>query len=200
MAAMFFLSACMIQACSRKKSEEPTCNFVTNSVSQRVSWDNDVPVLMMIHESVPQEYWETIEKAAEEWNKTLGRDVLKISIKGVTDPAVAEKDSYSVIYWMDQWEEENTREQARTSIYWVGQKIVEADIKINAAKFRFAAYDSEVTLRDVDLYSLMVHEFGHALGLAHVNLFESVMNPELAKGVERRTISQLDFNSARCEY
>ena len=60
-------------------------------------------------------------------------------------------------------------------------KIVETDIKINAAKFRFAAYDSEVTLRDVDLYSLMVHEFGHALGLAHVNLFESVMNPELAK-------------------
>lgn len=191
----------LLQACQREMPSEESCNFVMNSSMQRVSWQKDVPVQMMIHESVPVEAWEIIEQAAQAWNNALNRTVLEIYQVGVSDSLA--KDSHSIIYYMDEWDQNQPREQARTSIYWYGQKIIEADVMINAQNFQFEVTTADNVEADkVDMYSLMVHEFGHVLGFAHTDYPESVMVTELPKGLDpkRRIVSAHDVNFLKCEY
>lgn len=197
--ALLLCFGLLLQACQRELPSEQSCNFVMNSSLQRVSWQEDVPVQLMIHESVPKDAWIAIEDAAAVWNQAVGRTVLEIAQYGVSNPLT--KDGYSIIYYLDEWDQNHPREQARTSIYWYGRKIIEADVLVNTQNFQFQVTTADSVERDkVDLYSLMVHEFGHVLGFAHSEYPDSVMVTELAKGQDRRVVSTHDVNFLKCEY
>lgn len=189
----------LLQACQRQMPSENSCNFVMNSSQQRVSWQTDVPVQLMVHDSVPREAWDAIDQAAEAWNASLGRTVIEITQYGVSDPLA--KDDHSIIYYLSKWDVNNPREQARTSIYWYGRKIIEADVMVNTQNFQFHVSTADSVERNkVDLYSLMVHEFGHVLGFAHSEYPDSVMVTELSKGQDRRVVTTQDVNFLKCEY
>lgn len=192
------VAALFIQACGRDVKPEPSCNFVQNSKLQRVSWRGRV-AKFYIHISVPQEYHAQIREAAQVWNSELGKEV--ISIESIVNGGSAPKqDGYNIIYWMNEWEENKRSEQARTTIYWSGSKIYEADIKINAKDHNFSVAANAVGGK-VDFYSLMVHEFGHVLGLTHIHENKpSVMHAFLANGNTRRSLTETDLSSLRCEY
>ncbi|MCB9026058.1 MAG: matrixin family metalloprotease [Bdellovibrionaceae bacterium] len=188
----------VIQACGRNVSPEPACNFVQNAKLQRVSWNGRM-AKMYIHSSVPSEYHATIKEAADVWNQKIGNMVISIesTVGGSRTPS---QDGYNIIYWMTDWEKEKKSEQARTTIYWSGSKIYEADIRINAEYHNFFITDHAIGGR-VDFKSLLVHEFGHVLGLAHVSQGNpSVMQAYLANGVTRRSLTDLDKSSLLCEY
>ncbi len=186
-------------ACNLKITPESTCNFVMNSMQQRVSWNSNLPISIYVHESVPSEYVSAITSAMKTWEAALGGRKLFEVVGVVSGPATPQKDGVSIIYFLSTWESNKTSEQARTTIYWQGEQIVEGDIRINAKNFSFFTGATPVAA-SVDFESLLIHELGHLLGLAHDNQNGSVMNERLASGVLRRDIGSGDLSSVKCEY
>ncbi len=188
----------MLQACGAAPSPEQSCNFVQNGQAQRVSWGSQVPVVLYIDSSVSGEFFDAIKDAATEWNRAIGREVLKIGgwTNGQSRPS---QDGANIIYHLDAWEDERANEQARTTVYWAGDRIYEADIRINGKNFEFFAGAVPVP-GHVDMQSLMVHEFGHVLGLSHTDTPVSVMARSLPSATFRRGITTVDLKSVRCEY
>ena len=195
-----------MQACSVKPDPQASCNFVQNSDVQRVSWGADVPVPLYIDSEFPVEKRGAVQAAADEWNTIAGHPLIKIV--GVTNrgggPA---QDGFNIIYWMTSWDTAATNEQARTTIYWTGTRIYEADVRINArAGDHQYFWSNEPQPGELDVESLLVHEFGHVLGLVHTVTAGSVMVKALAVAnattdfTERRTPNGFDSSSIRCEY
>jgi len=196
------LTAALNQACTRSLDPEPPCGFVQSSELQRVSWKGSLPVRFMIHESVPVVAFDAVRAARDHWNKKMGAQVFSLEIFEVGGPNQPRQDDVNIIYWLDNWESDKGAEQARTTIYWTGSRIYEADIRVNA-QFTFHFKDTRNELGEidgVDLESLMIHEFGHALGLAHRAESQSVMQTTLASGTHRRELSKSDTESLKCEY
>ena len=198
-AISFLFGALLFQACAEKPQPEESCNFVQNSLKQRVSWENDVPVVFYIHRSVPGPFFGAIEQAIEEWNIKAGRELIKIG--GWTNSGEKpEKDGANIVYWLNSWEKDRPFEQARTTIYWSEDRIYEADIRVNSKNFNFFWVEDPI-VGHVDVQSLLLHEFGHALGLAHApNTQESVMVTTLASATLRREAQSVDLSSLSCEY
>jgi hypothetical protein len=189
--------AAALNACAQKPAPEQSCNFVQNGDQQRVSWGGSVPVNVYIDDSVEARFYPDIMAAAKQWNEKIGHEVLRIALaNSVGRPA---QDGANIIYQMSSWEYDRRNEQARTTVYWAGDRIREADIRINNAYFSFSTSDLLIANR-VDMQSLMVHELGHVLGLAHTNVAGSVMAKTLPSATPRRELSATDLKSIRCEY
>lgn len=189
-----------IQACAPKSQEE--CGFVQNVYGERISWKGQLPVVMKLHESVPHDYYEAVVQAADSWNKTYGKTLIVIDKDNiVTGPIVSLKDTANIIYFYPTWEANKTTEQARTSVYWLGDAIKEADIRINAKDFQY--YDLSLNNKGptkINLKALVIHEMGHVLGLKHKDTESSVMATYLASQSDRVQIAETDKKSLTCEY
>ncbi len=189
-----------LSGCAPKPQED--CGFVQNVYGERISWKGKVPIVMKLHESVPANFYESISSAAEKWNKALGKSLIAVDTKDIQKgPVLSFKDTQNVIYFYGEWEEDKPTEQARTSVYWLGDEIKEADIRINAKNFKF--YD--LTLQDkssakINLEALLIHEMGHVLGLKHKDADQSVMGTYLASQFDRITVAATDKKSLSCEY
>lgn len=186
-----------LQACAQKLSPQEGCNFIVNSQKQRVSWQNRAPVTLYIDPSVRSEYFAAIQSAAQAWNRQLGKDVLRIG--GVLSQASsASRDGKNVIYWSSNWDPSQPYEQARTTVSWLSDQIQDADVRINGKILMSTA--NQPIRGYIDFESLMVHEFGHVLGLMHIEQHDSVMVKTLPDDHLRRQPSDFDITSAQCEY
>jgi len=198
------LVALLVTACSRRFDPQADCNFVQNANLQRVSWNRSLPIKLYIHKSIPlnqfPEMESQIRSAAESWNRVTAREVFRIEAFNVGGSDVPQRDGYNMIYWMSTWERDRRQEQARTTIYWSGSQIYEADVRINALNYQYFVGMVFAPFTQVDFTSLLIHELGHAVGLAHNQSKTSVMQAELERGLERRNIGPTDLDSIRCEY
>lgn len=190
-------------ACGPQRLEpEETCNFVQSNEIQRVSWKTKSPISLTVDGSVPAKYFEAIQRAAGQWDRALGRRVFQIeSTSAVTSQA---QDSKSTITWVNNWnsaaDNKGPSEQASTVLYFYRDRIVEADIRINAQYFSFAEGPKSIAANEVDLESLVVHEMGHVLGLTHIDSQSSVMYKNLQLQQERREPDPEVVSSVKCEY
>lgn len=188
-------------ACQRNLTPETGCHFLQNQDQQRVSWNQNTPIPLYIHSSVPPEAYPAIEGAIQTYSTLLGRPVFEIRGYGVSGNGPS-RDGSSFIYWMSEWEADRPKEQGRTTVYWSGNTIYEADVRINASSLSSFVfhYNSSEPVVGVDLKSLFIHELGHALGLDHNDLAGSIMNTHLQDGVERVVLSPEDTANLQCEY
>lgn len=203
-ALILFVLPCLglsLQACAPKAPEQQEdCGFVQNVYGQRISWKSTVPVVLHLHESFPDSAIPSLEKAIAVWETRMGRNLFKISNDAkIGGPATPKQDRLNVLYWMSTWEAEKASEQARTSVYWIGNQIQEADMRLNDQNFDFYV-DTPNSSKDVHLESLFVHELGHVLGLKHKDSGDSVMATYLASLTERNDLAETDIEDIRCEY
>ncbi len=189
-----------VQACSEQIKPEASCNFVQNSDFQRVSWSAKV-ITLQIDPSVPLQYVPSIETAVGIWNSRIGSSHIVLQKTGLTGAeGSARKDGVSKIYWRNTWDADKPNEQARTTVYWSGNRIYEADLQVNASNFAYFTSSQTPSYDQVHIESLLVHELGHVLGLAHENGSGSVMKPNLLSGYIRDIPGQVDLDSLKCEY
>jgi predicted Zn-dependent protease len=180
------------------KESEKDCGFVQNSSGERISWKNELPVRMRIHESVPVEYRDAVYSAASKWNNLIGYELIRID--GVTSGSnQSQKDGANIIYMNSSWESDKASEQARTAVYWVGNKIVETDIRLNGQNFSYYWANSSVK-QGVNIEALVLHEMGHVLGLKHKENSKTVMQTYLANNTDRTQVGSEDLESLKCEY
>ncbi len=190
-----------LQACAPKAPEQQEdCGFVQNVYGQRISWKASVPVTLHLHESFPDSAIPALQSAMTVWETRLGRTLFKISNEPkIIGPITPKQDGKNVLYWMSAWEAEKASEQARTSVYWIGNQIQEADMRLNDQNFDFYV-ETALSNKDVHLESLLVHELGHVLGLKHKDTGDSVMATYLASLMERNDLAETDIEGASCEY
>ncbi|MEK2644801.1 matrixin family metalloprotease [Bdellovibrio sp. BCCA] len=206
--ALVLIIALTIQACAPKAQDD--CGFVQNVYGERISWKSDVPVTMQIHSSVPDSMVPAILSAAETWERTAGRKLFNIvQYPRYSGPINPHKDGVNVIYLMNTWEDNRGSEQGRTSVYWIGDLIKEADIRLNGADFGFywnnqtltrAAKMDRANSAPVNIEALVLHEMGHVLGLKHKDGQGSVMATYLASGDDRVHLAGTDQTALQCEY
>lgn len=177
---------------------QESCNFITSN-GLRISWKSDPPIDLIITSDVPAEYDSEILKAAEIWNNSKGRPLLRIyrDNKFSNPPG---DDKTNAIYWSTTWDSDQSSQQARTSVRWDISKIKDADVRINAKNFSFYKEGDPSTYGKVHLESLILHELGHAVGLAHIEQDESVMQPYLKSQFVRTQPGAVDLRSLSCEY
>lgn len=188
----------IFEGCGPKKLDEADCGFVQNVYGQRISWKESGAIPLYVHEAFPARMLPALEAAMMTWQNVLGRPVFRIAQTGYQSPGPRE-DGMNVIYWMSSWEAEKSTEQARTSVYWVGDQIREADIRLNDKNFNFYINEGGAEM-DVHLESLLLHELGHVLGLKHRDTTGSIMGTYLASSTVRNKVSDADKENLKCEY
>lgn len=197
-AAVLLSIAFTLQACAPKAAEND-CGFVQNSYGERVSWKDEGIVTLYLHESVPTEYIGAVQSAAATWERSVGHKLFNIDTNKISGDAVPRKDGKNVIYFLQDWEPDRSMEQGRTSLYWVGDKVSEADIRINAKNFQFY-WGQDKYSNKVNIEALLLHEMGHVLGLKHRDMGGSVMATYLPSGVDRIQLASTDVTDLKCEY
>ncbi len=190
--------ALAIQACAPQFDSQESCTFVQNSYGERVSWKGQLPIVIYAHTTFPEQYLGAIQDAVEYWNRAKGEELFRYGGRD-SGPDQARYDGRNIIYWRSSWEANKTSEQARTQIQWEGNRILDADILINNKDFDF--YYTDVTSSGaIHIGSILVHEFGHVLGLAHNDNEPSVMGTYLRAQTVREEITQADLRYMSCEY
>lgn len=193
-------------ACSPKPQND--CGYVQNVYGERISWKGRIPIELKLHQSFPKEFEGAAVEAAETWNRASGKTIFKVDTSSrVTGPIESRKDTKNIIYLYDTWEADRTNEQARTSIYWKGDLIEEADIRVNS-KFSYyvkkdkqpASQPASASVNGVNIQALLIHEMGHVLGLKHDDASPSVMATYLRVGADRVELMDADKKDLKCEY
>lgn len=191
--------ALTMSACAPKK-QEAACGYSQNNYGERVSWNDRLPVEIILHEDFPSDYVGAVESAIKTWEKAAGRKLFELSTSRFAGSSSPARDGSNVIYFNSTWDTYDRDEQGRTSIYVVGDQIVESDMIINNRDFAFYWPPAGGSRTGVNIEALLVHELGHILGLKHNDSGSSVMQTHLAPGSDRVDLTSADVNSLKCEY
>lgn len=145
-----------------------------------------------VSSTVPQHFVDDIEDAMKKWNTFLNFKAFGISKYNSLE--TFKEDRINTIYWNEA--DEDPGREALTKIYYVGKRILEADITINARNFKY--FDEPYSKCKVHFESLMLHELGHSLGFKHFGGVRVIMHESLPPGLIRTDLSTIDRNLMWC--
>lgn len=179
---------------SLASAEKSSCFYNLDSKGRLISWPSGASIQFYIESNVPVEFREEIKRSAEMWKPGL----IQISdhIVEATKPSL---DRRNIIYWIQDSNTLSKNQQATTITRWTQNKIIDSDILINASHFEFFKNLPAIGSK-VHFGSLMMHEFGHALGMRHIPLANSLMFFSLSYLQVRNSLSEVDMTSLGCVY
>jgi|JI10StandDraft_1071094.scaffolds.fasta_scaffold208573_2 hypothetical protein len=179
-------------------ASQEDCGYLQNEYGQRVAWKENLPAEFFVSKTIPEEFRQDITEAAEVWNTSAGRTVLKINVSDLESP-LSTSDQRNTIAGLQDWDEDKATQQAVTIVKFRGNLITSADIKINLDDFVYYSKEPQNS-KQVHFGSLTVHELGHALGLKHASIRPTVMWATLGFDIVRTSLSTTDRKSLGCEY
>ncbi len=181
------------------QASQEACGYVQNSSGQRVSWKGQLPVVIFLDPTLPSELVTSVQSAAQKWNSSAGKLLIDVRTVTAENFKPQASDGWNGIYWSTDWDNTVSLQQAITTIRYRGNMIFEADIKINSKNFTYYVSQPNSN-QEVHMESLLVHEFGHLLGLKHLSTSPTVMLATLSGATIRDTLSDQDLGDLKCEY
>ena len=198
-------------------SEGYSQSALTGPYHSLTGWNQIIPYY--IHEDVPYYLHDAIISSADSWNESIGYDVL--SYAGISSTGRGSNlyssldDQQTIIYYELDWTA--TTDKPSTTLattVWQNSEssdeIVRADIIMNAEMYMFQDSTWSPILDDsvsviADCESIMLHEFGHLLGLQHVaeeEDYDSIMHAQtyIGQNVYDRDPSMDDISNIRQIY
>lgn len=175
-------------------AEKSSCYYNLDSKGRLIAWPPYSEVIFHIESNFPAEYRDEIEKSVQKWKPGL----IRISDQTI-ESSQSQLDRQNIIYWIQDPSVLSKEQQATTITRWSQNKIVDSDILINANSFEFFK-DLPVEGLKIHMESLLMHEFGHALGMRHIPRFESIMFFSLDYLQIRNSTSEVDLASLGCVY
>jgi hypothetical protein len=169
------------------------CSSVNEAHTRR--WPR-LPIKIAIDGAVLAQAVPAITRAAARWNNLFpGIQLIKVGI--AEDMTAATLNGKSRIHMIiKNWQ---FQENYLATTYWDSKDgmMSEADVLINASAFNFS-FSNKPKENQYDFESLLIHEFGHLLGLCHSP--GTVMNKNLSPGKIKRVISSDLRSTLACLY
>lgn len=181
----------------KKHNLESSSFFVTNIYGQVIK-QQSLPVIFDFDQSVPRDKFSHFEKAVSSLNIQLGVEAIRLSYKITSNTSFnnREKDQQNTIYWGNYSNNflalENPSEQGRASVFWIGDKIMESDIRFNP----FSHND----FINIDLDTLIKHELLHTLGFKHNDEYSNILNTYLPANTKKEPLDKNYINAFLTAY
>ncbi len=161
-----------------------TCSgFQKNQKKQTTYWGKNFPIQYQVSDT---ELSEASEKATEIWNQALGFEAFRIS----------DSQSLNKILFHKNWDESLLNPGSNILIEYDGA-VYSSQIILNQENYDFGL---NLEINKIDLISVLIHEMGHSLGLAHIDSTDSIMSESLSKGQVVRYIGDQDITNVLCAY
>lgn len=165
------------------------CGYIRNEFKKQVLWRKSNAITIV----VPAKYAVPARAAAKTWNDSVKRELIVIKEGVLKSPAV---DGINGIYFDADLAPQS---EGITNIYWLGSTIYEADIRISGRYKHYWGTPSQPTDEEtINLEALLLHEFGHVLGLDHDG--DGVMKPYLSFFEDRISLTKQDISNIVCGY
>lgn len=221
-ALTFALTACSLTPFNRHSSHEAASHSTTTESENSpfhtlTGWSQTIDFYLSHRAS--DEIIDASEEAAKSWNKAIGWDLLRFAgvIAGERERTLygSLEDEITVIYVEDEWRASTGKSDLTlATTVWendgASDRIVKGDIILNAENYLFVDANQKLgaeveAASIVDAESVLLHEFGHLIGLDHVEVTsdpESVMHAKTYIGPQMtsRILSNLDRENIRTLY
>lgn len=166
-------------------------------------WEKDkLPISLYVHTDVPEEMYKTIIKSVNDFNKQTNQvfyrveGVIDIPLDFCEDYGIIvcpSQDYINVIYYLPY----SIFDVGRTRWYKTNTSIMEADIYINK-NIQYNTIGSSV--ENPYLYSIMLHELAHGIGILHTDNKADIMYPSIPEDKVLIEFSKRELSLIRCNY
>jgi hypothetical protein len=154
-------------------SRKDNLTLIQNKSGQDVKWEkSSFPIKFQFNFDVPDCARVMIKTEAQKLNRLMEMKVIEFSDTDFKATKFTEgRIGHNVIYWgnLNGTIKYDPSFQAVTSVYWMGNSMVEVGMKFNAA-----------FMENFDKASIIRHEMGHALGMRHLD--HGLMRPNQTQG------------------
>lgn len=204
----------ILSGCGKETlSSQSGLNASLSNTTVAGKWEGgDMPVTVNLSNSFSATEASTLESMGNSWEAATGNAVnffnfgAQVSNKSYTD-FDDYQDSEMGVYLNNNWPSNISafalaitqyfgyRHNVGTSSEYI--ELIHADIILNDEYFSFSFNGQAGTY---DLPSVVLHEFGHFIGLTHSSTSPSVMSPTLASSTQSRSLYSHDINSIKSNY
>ena len=211
----------LVSACGRILiGEDCECGFYTNAATNKMlHWPDGTKIKFEVHKNVPDEQLLALEAVGEQYNKLLQNTQIDINTSERAAPSYSEQnvdevsgDGINGVYWVTgrwPWKKKEPNSDAMTVVSFSASRITEADIFFRARSFRDISGDlsrlgalqisvapgfeiESASVTSQRIYTIGLHEFGHAIGRTHSHENGSLMFPSVGLGLVEEAFSDYD--------
>lgn len=146
-----------------------------------------------IDKGVPGDLRDLLDVSARAWSTppcTAARFVTEATRPAAASGAAEDGRNDIIVHRTDWPAPLATGAAGHTVIYTLGDRIVEADIHLNARDFTFTVGGAPPK---IDLQAILTHELGHVLGIGHSADARATMNAGLLSGIAARSLEKDDL-------